>query len=110
LLAVIESPELDRQYEAAIVDAQNKRKDAERAKALVEKKYISLQDADHAEADARVAEANAEALRTQKGYEILRAPFDSTVTARFADPGALVQSAINAQTTALPLVALSQTD
>jgi membrane fusion protein, multidrug efflux system len=110
LLAIIESPELDRQYEAAIVDAQNKRKDAERAKTLVEKKYISVQDADHAEADARVSEANAEALRTQKGYEILRAPFDSTVTARFADPGALVQSAINAQTTALPLVALSQTD
>ena len=110
LLAVIESPELDRQYEAAIVDAQNKRKDAERAKTLVDKKYISLQDADHAEADARVAEANAEALRTQKGYEILRAPFDSTVTARFADPGALVQNAVNAQTTALPLVALSQTD
>jgi len=110
LLAVIESPELDRQYEAAIVDAQNKRKDAVRAKILVEKKYISLQDADHAEADARVAEANAEALRTQKDYEILRAPFDSTVTARFADPGALVQSAINAQTTALPLVALSQTN
>jgi membrane fusion protein (multidrug efflux system) len=110
LLAVIESPELDRQYEAAVVEAQNKRKDAARAKTLVESKYISLQDADHAEADARVAEANAEALRTQKGYEILRAPFDSTVTARFADPGALVQSAINAQTTALPLVALSQTD
>ena len=110
LLAVIESPELDKQYEAAIVDAQNKRKDAVRAKTLVEKKYISLQDADHAEADARVAEANAEALRTQKNYEILRAPFDSTVTARFADPGALVQSAINAQTTALPLVALSQTN
>jgi len=110
LLAVIESPELDKQYEAAIVDAQNKRKDAERAKTLVEKKYISLQDADHAEADAKVAEANAEALRTQKDYEILRAPFDSTVTARFADPGALVQSAVNAQTTALPLVALSQTN
>ncbi len=110
LLAVIESPEIDKQYDAAIVDAQNKRKDAERAKTLVEKKYISLQDADHAEADARVAEANAEALRTQKDYEILRAPFDSTVTARFADPGALVQSAINAQTTALPLVALSRTN
>src|SRR5512143_126215 len=110
LLAVIESPEHNKQYEAAIVDAQNKRKDASRAKTLVEKKLISLQDADHAEADARVAEANAEALRTQKDYEILRAPFDSTVTARFADPGALVQSAINAQTTALPLVALSQTN
>lgn len=62
------------------------------------------------QADARVAEANAEALRIQKDYENLRAPFDSTVTARFADPGALVQSAINAQTTALPVVALSQTN
>ena len=110
LLAVIESPELDRQYEAAAVDAQNKRKDAVRAKTLVEKKLISVQDSDHAEADAGVAEANAEALRTQKDYEVLRAPFNSTVTARFADPGALVQSAINAQTSALPVVALSQTN
>ena len=110
LLAVIESPELDRQYEAAFVDAQNKRKDFERAKVLVEKGYISQQDADHGEADARMAQANAEALRTQKDYEILRAPFDSTVTARFADPGALVQNAVNSQTTALPVVALSRTN
>ncbi|MGE5237818.1 MAG: efflux RND transporter periplasmic adaptor subunit [Chloroflexota bacterium] len=110
LLAVIESPELDRQYEAALVDAQNKRKDFIRAKDLVEKGYISRQEADHAEADAKMAEANAEALRAQKDYEILRAPFDSTVTARFADPGALVQSAITSQTTTLPVVALSQTN
>jgi len=108
LLAVIESPELDRQYEAALVDAQNKQKDFERAKTLVGKGYISRQDVDHAEADARMAKANAEALRTQKDYEILKAPFDSTVTARFADPGALVQSAATSQTNALPLVALSQ--
>jgi RND family efflux transporter MFP subunit len=110
LLAVIESPELDRQYEAAVVDAQNKRKDFERSKELVGKGYISRQDADHAEADAKMAEANAEALRSQKDYEILRAPFDATVTARFADPGALVQSAITSQTAALPVVALSQTN
>jgi RND family efflux transporter MFP subunit len=109
-IAVIESPELDRQYEAALVDAQNKRKDSVRARTLVEKGYISQQDADHAEADARMAEANAEALRAQKDYEILKAPFDSTVTARFADPGALVQSAITSQTTTLPVVALSQTN
>lgn len=110
VLAVIESPELDRQYEAAVVDAQDKKRDAERAKELVGKKYISQQDADHAEAAAREAEANAEALRIQKGYEILRAPFHGTVTARFADPGALVQSATTSETTALPLVTLSQTD
>ncbi len=110
VLAVIESPELDRQYESAVVDAQDKRRDADREKILVEKNLVSQQDADHAEAAARVAEANAQAIRTQKEYEILRAPFSGTVTARFADPGALVQSAVNSQTTALPVVTLSQTD
>jgi membrane fusion protein (multidrug efflux system) len=110
LLAVIESPELDRQYDAAVVDAQDKRRDALRQKTLLEKNLISQQDADHAEAAARMAEANAESLRTQKGYEILRAPFHGTVTARYADPGALVQSAATSQTTALPVLTLSQTD
>ena len=110
VLAVIESPELDRAYDAALVSAQDARLDAVRAKALVKDDYISQQDADHAETAARVAEENAEALRTQKGYEILRAPFPSTVTARFADPGALVQSAVSSQTTVLPVVTLSQTD
>jgi RND family efflux transporter MFP subunit len=110
VLAIIESPELDRQYESAVVDAQDKRRDAGREKILVEKNLVSQQDADHAEAAAREAEANAEALKTQKEYEVLRAPFRGTVTARFADPGALVQSAANSQTTALPLVSISQTD
>ena len=110
VLAVIESPELDEQYEAAVVDAQDKRRDADRERALVQKNLVPQQDADHAEAAAREAEAAADALKTQKGYETLHAPFPGTVTARFADPGALVQSAANSQTTALPVVTLSQTD
>jgi membrane fusion protein (multidrug efflux system) len=110
LLAVIESPELDRQYDAAVIDAQDKRKDAVREKTLVDKNLVSQQDADHAEAAAKMAEANAESLRNQKEYEILRAPFHGIVTARYADPGALVQSAATSQTTALPLLTLSQTD
>jgi membrane fusion protein (multidrug efflux system) len=110
VLAVIESPELDLQYDSAVVDARDKRRDATREKTLVEKNLISQQDADHAETAALEAEANAASLRTQKDYEILRAPFRGTVTARFADPGALVQSAANSQTTALPVVSLSQTD
>ena len=110
VLAIIESPELNRQYESAVVDAQDKRRDADREKVLVKKNLVSQQDADHAEAAAREAEANAEAFKIQKGYETLRAPFSGTVTARFADPGALVQNAANSQTTALPLVSLSRTD
>jgi membrane fusion protein (multidrug efflux system) len=44
----------------------------------------------------------------QKSYEILRAPFDGTVTSRYADPGALVQNAMASQTSALPVVTVSQ--
>ncbi len=110
ILAVIESPELDRQYDAALFDAKNKLVYAEREKILGDKGYISKQEAEDSGTAAKVAEANAESLRMQKDYEILRAPFSATVTARFADPGALVQSAVNAQTTALPVLNLSRTD
>jgi len=110
VLAVIESPESDRQYEANLADAQNKRDMAERAKELVKKGYIPIQDADTAEATAKIAEETAEASKVQKEYETIRAPFSATVTARYADPGALMQSATTQQTAALPLVTLSQTD
>ena len=53
---------------------------------------------------------SAESLKILKGYEVMRAPFSGTITARFVDPGALVQSATTNQTAAQPLVTLSQTD
>jgi membrane fusion protein (multidrug efflux system) len=110
VLAIVDSPELDQQYEAAVEDARNKRSDAGRARVLVESGSIALQNEERTVTAARVAEANAEALKTQKEYQIIRAPFAGTVTARYSDPGALVQSAANAQTTALPIVTLSQID
>lgn len=110
VIATIEAVELDRQYDSAAVDAVDKRRDAVRENTLVSQNLISQQDADHAEAAARESEANALALKTEKDYETLTAPFAGTVTARFADPGALLQSAANSQTTALPLVTLSRTD
>ena len=45
--------------------------------------------------------------RTLKSYERLIAPFDGQVTARFADPGALVQNATTSQTAAQPVVTVS---
>lgn len=110
ILGHIESPETDHQYQAAVAGAKNKRINADRAKALVARDMISHQDADQAEADAEVAEANVAELATLKSYEILKAPFDGTVTARYADPGALLQSAANSQTSALALVTVSETD
>lgn len=110
LLAVIESPELDRQYDAAVADAKNKRIFAERERQLLKDGVVAQQDADNAVAAARVAEATAQSLKSQKGYETIRAPFDGTVTARFVDPGALLQSATTAQTSAQPLLTLSSTE
>lgn len=46
-------------------------------------------------------------LATMKSYGVLRAPFAGTVTARFADPGALVQNATTNQSSALPVLTVS---
>jgi RND family efflux transporter MFP subunit len=70
---------------------------------------VAVQDADTASAGADVAEAQEAALRTQDAYRTLRAPFAGTVTARFADPGALIQSAAGAQAGALPVVTIANT-
>ena len=110
LLALIDSPELENQYLAALADAGNKRNFANRELALVRDGIISKQEADDALAAAKTAEANCAALRSQKGYLVIRAPFAGIVTARFADPGALLQSAATGQTQALPIVTLSATE
>jgi RND family efflux transporter MFP subunit len=108
LLAVIESPELERSYEAGAADARNKRSVAKRTEDLEKQGLVAPQDAEKADADAETAEANLAALRVQKEYQYLKAPISGTVTARYADPGALVQSAANSQSSALPLVSISE--
>jgi len=110
ILAIIESPELNRQYDAALADAMNKRLDAERARGLFETGAISSQSYHGSETTAEIAEQTAASVLAQKDYLTVRAPFAGTITARFADPGALLQAATSAQTTALPIVSLSQTD
>lgn len=110
VIAILDSPELNKQYAAALADARNKRVDAERFQYLLKSGSVSTQNAENAETTAKIAEDNAAALKAQKDYAVMRAPFDGIITARYADPGALLQAATSAQTTALPVVALSQTD
>ena len=108
VIAVIESPEIDKQFQAAVADAHNKELIANRAATLVKKQMISQQDADQTEADAAVSKANLEQIGTLKSYEEVRAPFAGIVTARYADPGALIQNAATSQTSALPVVEVSE--
>lgn len=110
ILAIINSPETSKEYQGALADAQNKRSIANRMKDLQAKKLVSQQEAEQAYSDADVSEAKLEQVAVFKGYEVLRAPFDGTVTARFVDPGMLVQNAASSQTSAQPVVTVSQLD
>jgi membrane fusion protein, multidrug efflux system len=110
LLAVIQSPELDRQYDATVADATSKRLIAQRNNELLKKGSVSPQTAEQSEATAKTSEETAAALLAQKNYELMRAPFAGTVTARYVDPGALIQSAVSVQTSAQPVLMLSETD
>jgi membrane fusion protein, multidrug efflux system len=110
LIATVTAPELDQQYQAAQADAQNKRINATRLKALAPSGVVSTQELELGQASADVADANQGALATERGYRVIRAPFDGVVTARFADPGTLIQSAANGQAGAVPIVAIAKGD
>jgi membrane fusion protein, multidrug efflux system len=107
VLAEVESAETDRQYDAAVSDLENKKKNAERENALVGRGWTSVQSADQANTSYRMAQAAMEQLAVMKSYEVLRAPFDGTVTARFVDVGALVQSSITNQTSNQPVMTIA---
>jgi RND family efflux transporter MFP subunit len=109
VVAVVESPETDRDTQALRADAENKRKNAERSRALGRDGLLSPRDVEQAEADAQVADAKLASQATLKGYQVVRAPFSGVITQRLADPGALVQNG-GSTSTAQPLVTLAQVD
>ena len=107
MVAEVESAETDRQYDAAVSDLENKRKNYEREHELVGRGWTSVQSADAADTAYRMAKANVAQLEVMKSYEVLRAPFDGTVTARYVDMGALVQSSVTNQTSNQPVVMIA---
>lgn len=107
VLAVVSSVETDQQYEAALRDLENKRRNWERAKDLVAHGWTSHQDADNAETAYAVAVANVAQNATMKSYEQIRAPFSGVVTARFVDVGALVQNSTTNKTSNQPVLTIA---
>jgi membrane fusion protein, multidrug efflux system len=106
-VAEVESAETDRQFDAAVSDLENKKKNAERERDLVSRGWTSVQAADQANTAYRMAESNMQQLLVMKSYEILRAPFDGTVTARFVDVGAMVQNSVTSQTSNQPVIMIA---
>jgi membrane fusion protein, multidrug efflux system len=109
LIAEIASPETDAQFASATADLANKKILAERNDRLFQIGAVSRETAEQADTNYSVAQATVAQLETMRSYERLIAPFNGRVTARYADPGALVQNATNSQTRALPVVTISDT-
>jgi len=109
LIAEIASPETDAQFASATADLANKKVLAERNDRLFQIGAVSRETAEQSDTNYSVAQATVAQLETLRSYERLIAPFDGRVTARYADPGALVQNATNSQTSALPVVTISDT-
>jgi membrane fusion protein (multidrug efflux system) len=107
VVAVLESPEIDQQYVAAVTDLEHKRRNLARSQDLLARGNTTQVAMLQFETDARVAEANVRGLETMKGYQTIRAPFPGRVTARFVDPGALITNAQTNMVSALPIVTIS---
>ncbi|ALA58915.1 efflux RND transporter periplasmic adaptor subunit [Nitrospira moscoviensis] len=112
LLAVIDAPEIKEQYEQAEAQYEIKRVTARRLSNVWKENadVIAKQDVDVAEAEAKAAKHLADTRRTMLGYTKVYAPFSGVITARFADPGALIQSAINSATQTAPLYTIMDLD
>jgi membrane fusion protein, multidrug efflux system len=94
VLAILESPELDEQ----VADAQHylwlQSVTDTRDQGLVRKQGISQQIADNSRGAMLQARDNYKQLRALQSYEVITAPFDGIVTARYVDPGVLVAQTI----------------
>ena len=140
VIAKIEIPELQddlekaqSSLEAAMEEVNRCQADAEQTELVYKRltgvsethpKLVAQQEIDDARAKAsstksalnaakqRVAVAQSEVRRekTLLDYSQITVPFPGIVTKRYADPGALIQSGINSNTQAMPLVELAQQD
>ena len=110
VVAVLESPDLDEQLRSAEAELSLRKQQLARALRLVGSGYVSHDQREQIEEAVKVAQANVVRARVQKDYQFLRAPFDGTVTARYADPGALLPAATGSTSSAQPLLEIAQVD
>jgi membrane fusion protein, multidrug efflux system len=105
LLAVIDAPEIADQFHQAQADYDIKRVTYERYLSVWNDNHdiIAKQDVDVAKAAALSAKHLRDSRKTLLDYTKVYAPFSGTITARFADPGALIQAATGSATQAAPL-------
>src|ERR1700722_175544 len=108
VIAVIESPETDKQVSDARSYYWLQAVTDRRYQELVRQEVVPQQTADTSHASMLQAKAVYEQELALQQYEIVRAPFDGIVTARYVDPGALIpQATTSSSTPNIPIVALA---
>jgi membrane fusion protein (multidrug efflux system) len=111
VLAVIDDPELKDRYNQAQSEYAIKKVTYERLRNVWKENpdVIAKQDVDVAEAGYLGAKHAMEQTASMLDYTKVRAPYNGVVTARFVDPGALVQAATSSATQAVPLFTVMDT-
>jgi RND family efflux transporter MFP subunit len=109
IIALLESPETDKQvFDArsyywlqAVTDRRNQE--------LVRQEVIPQQTADTSHATMLQAKAVYQQELAMQQYEVVRAPYDGIVTARYVDPGALIPQSTtpSSTTTNSPIIAMA---
>jgi RND family efflux transporter MFP subunit len=118
VIAIIESPETDKMVADArsfywiqnVTDVRNQE--------LVRQQVVPQQTADQTHSAMLQAKAAYQQELAMQGYEVVRAPFDGIVTARFVDPGTLIPAAtapvvstasaiVTTNSTSTPIVSLA---
>ncbi|HJT20191.1 MAG TPA: efflux RND transporter periplasmic adaptor subunit [Nitrospira sp.] len=112
LLAVMDAPEIEDQYKQAQSDYEIKQVTYERYLNVWRDNHdiIAKQDVDVAKAAAESAKHLRDSRKQLLDYTNVYAPFDGVITARFADPGALIQAATGSATQAAPLFTIMDMD
>jgi membrane fusion protein, multidrug efflux system len=112
VVAIIDAPEVEEQYQIAVADYRIKKITHERLANVWKESpdVIAKQDVDVAEAAYHGAKNLMQQRAVMRDYMKVRAPYDGIITARFADPGALIQVATSSATTAMPLFTIMDLD
>ena len=101
-LAKIEVPELEQKLKRARANLAVRRGTFNRLKGIwqTDKRLVAREDVDVAEGQFEQASAEAEELEAMVGYTRIVAPFDGVVTARYVDPGALIEAGAHGDSSA----------
>jgi membrane fusion protein (multidrug efflux system) len=93
-LAVIEVPELEQKLRRAKASLEMERVTYDRLKSVwtSDQRLVAREDVDVAQGKFEQARAEVEELEAMVGYTRITAPFDGVITARYVDPGALIQA------------------